>query len=51
MMEIGGYFELEHLNSRPYYSGLCELNLGRTALVYLLGIAAMQDSARALPYL
>ncbi len=36
MMEIGGYFELEHFNGRPYYSGLCELNLGRTALVYLL---------------
>ncbi|MCH1982197.1 hypothetical protein MCG98_06410 [Ruminococcus sp. OA3] len=35
-MEIGGYFELEHFNSRPYYSGLYELNLGRTALIYLL---------------
>ncbi|MGI6010584.1 MAG: hypothetical protein ACOX8H_03685 [Ruminococcus sp.] len=35
-MEIGGYFELEHFYSRPYYSGLYELNLGRTALTYLL---------------
>lgn len=35
-MEIGGYFELEHFYSRPYYSGLYELNLGRTALTFLL---------------
>lgn len=39
MKEIGGYFELEHFTGKEYYSGMCKLNLGRTALLYLLKCA------------
>ncbi len=35
-MEIGGYLELERFASRPYHRDVYELNLGRTALVWLL---------------
>lgn len=34
--EIGGYLELENFGGKEYYPGLCALNLGRTALLYLL---------------
>lgn len=36
MREIGGYFGLESLISKEYYSDLVALNSGRNALVYLL---------------
>lgn len=35
-MEIGGYFGLEQLGGQSYYPDLYALNLGRTALTYLL---------------
>ena len=35
--EIGGYFEFEHLIDRPRYPDLEPLNLGRSALIALLG--------------
>lgn len=35
-MEIGGYFELERFGNRAYYKDLYALNLGRTALTWLL---------------
>lgn len=34
--EIGGYLELEHLISRPYYPHLKKINTGRHALLYVL---------------
>ncbi len=34
--EIGGYFEFEEMTGNEYHSGLHRLNLGRTALEYLL---------------
>lgn len=34
--EIGGYMELEHFTGQEYYQGLPKVNLGRTALVWLL---------------
>ena len=34
--EIGGYFEMEELPGEEYYPDLLRLNLGRTALLYLL---------------
>ena len=34
--EIGGYLELEHFTGREYYPDLHKVNLGRTALVWLL---------------
>ena len=34
--EIGGYFEFEEMSGSEYHSGLHRLNLGRTALEYLL---------------
>lgn len=36
--EIGGYLELEEFHGREYYPGLLALNLGRTALVWLIQI-------------
>lgn len=39
MKEIGGYLELEHFTGKEYYSGMIKLNLGRTALLYLLKCA------------
>ena len=36
MKEIGGYFELETFTGKPYHPGLIKLNLGRTALLYML---------------
>lgn len=47
-MEIGGYLELEHFKSRPYHKGVYELNLGRTALVYLL--KALKCTTLFVPY-
>ena len=35
-MEIGGYLSLEAFEPKPYYPDLCALNLGRTAITYLL---------------
>lgn len=35
-MEIGGYFGLEQFGGHSYYHDLYALNLGRTALIYLL---------------
>lgn len=34
--EIGGYLELEEFTGEEYYSGLYKVNLGRTALLWLL---------------
>lgn len=34
--EIGGYMELEQFNGTDYHQGLHRMNLGRTALVWLL---------------
>lgn len=34
--EIGGYLEMEELSGEEYYPDLIALNLGRTALLYLL---------------
>lgn len=34
--EIGGYFEMEELSGKEYYPDLLRLNLGRTALLYLM---------------
>lgn len=34
--EIGGYFELEELSGKEYYPELYKVNLGRTALLWLL---------------
>ena len=34
--EIGGYFQLERFTGKEYHEGLLRLNLGRTALLYLL---------------
>lgn len=39
MKEIGGYFELERFPGNEYHSDLLRLNLGRTALLYLLKCA------------
>ncbi|MDD3219239.1 MAG: hypothetical protein PHC41_08890 [Lachnospiraceae bacterium] len=36
MREIGGYFEMENLKGEEYYPELLPMNLGRTALLYLL---------------
>lgn len=36
MKEIGGYFGLEQLISKEYYSNLIALNTGRSALLYVL---------------
>lgn len=36
MKEIGGYLELEQFTGQEYYSNMVKLNLGRTALLYLL---------------
>lgn len=36
MKEIGGYMELEHFVGEEYYPDLFKINLGRTALVFLL---------------
>lgn len=38
MKEIGGYFELEELCGEPFYPDLVPLNLGRTALLYLMKV-------------
>ena len=34
--EIGGYFQLEEMPGKEYYSDLYRVNLGRTALLWLL---------------
>ena len=34
--EIGGYFQLEEMPGEEYYSDLYRVNLGRTALLWLL---------------
>lgn len=36
MKEIGGYFELEKLDSNEYYKDLISVNCGRNALLYIL---------------
>lgn len=36
MREIGGYFQMENLCGEDYYPDLIKLNLGRTALLYLM---------------
>lgn len=47
-MEIGGYLGLESLGHRPYYPELHALNLGRTALTYLL--KALKCKTLFVPY-
>ena len=39
MKEIGGYFELERFTGKEYHTDMVRLNLGRTALLYLLKCA------------
>jgi len=39
MKEIGGYFELERFTGAEYHTDMVRLNLGRTALLYLLKCA------------
>lgn len=39
MKEIGGYLELERFTGGEYYPGMVKLNLGRTALLYLMDAA------------
>ncbi len=39
MKEIGGYLELERLSGQEYHEHMIKLNLGRTALLYLLKAA------------
>lgn len=39
MKEIGGYLELERFSGPEYYDNMVKLNLGRTALLYLLKAA------------
>ena len=34
--EIGGYLELEEPAGQEYYPDLCGVNLGRTALLWLM---------------
>ena len=34
--EIGGYMELEEFSGQEYYPELYKVNLGRTALLWLL---------------
>ena len=41
--EIGGYFEMEELPGEEYYPDLLHLNLGRTALQYLLDRRGCQE--------
>ena len=36
MKEIGGYFQLEEMPGEEYYPDLYRVNLGRTALLWLL---------------
>lgn len=38
MKEIGGYFGLDHFVRQEYYPDLIKLNLGRTALLYLMEV-------------
>jgi len=47
-MEIGGYLGLESLTNSPYYPDLVALNLGRTALTYLL--EALKVKTLFVPY-
>ena len=35
-MELGGYLELENYTGHTYYTGMYELNLGRTSVVWFL---------------
>ena len=39
MKEIGGYLELERFSGPEYYDDMVKLNLGRTALLYLMKAA------------
>lgn len=48
MKEIGGYFELEHFEGEDYYPDLVHLNLGRTALLYVL--KSVHTSTLWMPY-
>ena len=48
MREIGGYFELDDFVRNEYYPDLIRLNLGRTALLYLL--EALHCKRLYLPY-
>jgi len=48
MKEIGGYFELEELTGKEYYPDLIHLNLGRTALLFIL--EALHTNKLAVPY-
>ena len=38
MKEIGGYFQLEEMPGEEYYPDLYRVNLGRTALLWLLKV-------------
>lgn len=48
MNEIGGYFGLDHFVRQEYYPDLIKLNLGRTALLYLM--EALDIHRLLLPY-
>lgn len=42
--EIGGYLELEESTGRGYYPELFGVNLGRTALLWLMGSPKLQKN-------
>ena len=49
MKEIGGYFQLEEMPGEEYYPDLYRVNLGRTALLWLLKSRRCRTSAAAAP--
>lgn len=44
MKEIGGYFQLEEMPGEEYYPDLYRVNLGRTALLWLLKSRRCQEN-------
>ncbi len=44
MKEIGGYFQLEEMPGEEYYPDLYRVNLGRTALLWLLKSPQVQEN-------
>lgn len=42
--EIGGYLELEESTGQEYYPELCGVNLGRTALLWLMEALKLQKN-------
>ena len=46
--EIGGYLELEEPAGQEYYPDLCGVNLGRTALLWLMEARRCKKSLPAI---